>query len=89
MYSFHWILSWLSTHRILDPEHREPFITLGGIFAAAGLTPIEGLLRFDLHRGRGHFDVSLAGLEPRDELWVSAFGRGPILPKDSSVRRAD
>jgi hypothetical protein len=55
---------------ILDPEHREPFVSLGALFLAAGITPAEGLLRFELRRDRLDYDLSLAGLEPFDEIWV-------------------
>ncbi|ETS62957.1 hypothetical protein PaG_02726 [Moesziomyces aphidis] len=55
--------------RILDPEHRVPYITLCPILAAAGLTILQGLLRFDLTPPA--YDVSLAGLEPWDDLWIS------------------
>ncbi|GAK63584.1 uncharacterized protein PAN0_003d1789 [Moesziomyces antarcticus] len=55
--------------RILDPEHRVPYITLCPILAAAGLTILQGLLRFGLTPTA--YDVSLAGLEPWDDLWIS------------------
>lgn len=55
--------------RILDPEHRVPYITLTPILHAAGLSTIQGLLRFDLPTSS--FDLSLAGLEPWDDLWIS------------------
>ncbi|GAC96232.1 calcium-transporting ATPase [Pseudozyma hubeiensis SY62] len=55
--------------RILDPEHRVPYITLTPILHAAGLTIIQGLLRFD--PSPSSFDLSLAGLEPWDDLWIS------------------
>ncbi|KAJ9478226.1 Calcium-transporting ATPase, partial [Pseudozyma hubeiensis] len=55
--------------RILDPEHRVPYITLTPILHAAGLTIIQGLLQFDLPTSS--FDLSLAGLEPWDDLWIS------------------
>ncbi|SPO23244.1 uncharacterized protein UTRI_01922 [Ustilago trichophora] len=54
--------------RILDPEHRTPYITLSSIFFAANLTLISGLLRFNL--SPVSFDLSLAGLEPWDDLWI-------------------
>ncbi|KAF6767131.1 hypothetical protein PSEUBRA_002793 [Kalmanozyma brasiliensis GHG001] len=55
--------------RILDPEHRTPYITLSPIFLSSGLTPIQGLLRFALPPTS--FDLSLAGLEPFDDFWVT------------------
>ncbi|CBQ71956.1 conserved hypothetical protein [Sporisorium reilianum SRZ2] len=55
--------------RILDPEHRVPYISLSPLFHAAGLTLVQGLLHFDL--GSSSFDLSLAGLEPWDDLWAS------------------
>ncbi|TKY87140.1 hypothetical protein EX895_003817 [Sporisorium graminicola] len=55
--------------RILDPEHRVPYITLSPILHAAGLTLVQGLLRFQL--SSSSFDLSLAGLEPWDDLWIS------------------
>lgn len=55
--------------RILDPEHRIPYITLSPLFYAGGLTLIQGLLRFSL--APASFDVSLAGLEPWDDMWVT------------------
>lgn len=55
--------------RILDPEHRVPYVTLSPMFHAAGLTLIQGLLRCNL--SLSSFDVSLAGLEPWDDLWIS------------------
>lgn len=57
--------------RILDPEHREPYVSLCSLFAMAGLSPIAGLLRFGLQRDRLDYDVTLAGLEPREALWAS------------------
>ncbi|SPO21935.1 uncharacterized protein UTRI_01922_B [Ustilago trichophora] len=54
--------------RILDPEHRTPYITLSPILFAANLTLISGLLRFNL--SPTSFDLSLAGLEPWDDLWI-------------------
>jgi hypothetical protein len=56
--------------RILDPEHKEPFFSLEGIFVLAGLTIVEGLLRFDLRRDRNDYDLTLAGLEPREGIWA-------------------
>lgn len=56
--------------RILDPEHRIPYITLSPIFSATGLTLIQGLLRFQLNPTTA-YDLSLAGLEPWDDLWVT------------------
>lgn len=46
-----------------------PYITLTPLFLTAGLTPLSGLLRFGLSPTA--YDVSLAGLEPWDDLWVS------------------
>ncbi|CEH16017.1 hypothetical protein CBOM_05893 [Ceraceosorus bombacis] len=56
--------------RIMDPEHSEPFVSLAAILHSAGLTVAEGLLRFGLRRDRMDFDMTLAGLEPWDEIWV-------------------
>lgn len=55
--------------RILDPEHRVPYISLSPLFTSAGLTLIQGLLRFSL--SPTSFDLSLAGLEPWDDCWIS------------------
>lgn len=55
--------------RILDPEHRTPYITLSPLFHSSGLTLIQGLLRFSLPPTS--FSLSLAGLEPFDDIWVS------------------
>ncbi|GAA5862633.1 hypothetical protein JCM1840_002618 [Sporobolomyces johnsonii] len=55
--------------RILDPEHREPFVSLARIFLACGITPIEGLLRFELERPT--YDCTLGGIAPFFDLWVS------------------
>ena len=59
----------LTLTRILDPEHRVPYITLSPLLHSAGLTLIQGLLRFQL--SPTSFDLSLAGLEPWDDLWIS------------------
>lgn len=55
--------------RILDPEHKQPYITLDAIFALAGLTIADGLVRFNLKRSHGDYDLTLAGLEPREGIW--------------------
>ncbi|PWZ00516.1 hypothetical protein BCV70DRAFT_142900, partial [Testicularia cyperi] len=55
--------------RILDPEHKMPYVSLGGIFAASGMSIIEGLLRFQI--APLDYQLSLAGLEPFDDIWVS------------------
>ncbi|PWN34099.1 uncharacterized protein FA14DRAFT_68528 [Meira miltonrushii] len=55
--------------RILDPEHKQPFFSIDGMFLLAGLSVPNGLLRFDLRRERGDYDVTLAGLEPREGIW--------------------
>lgn len=55
--------------RILDPEHRVPYITLSPIFLAANLTIVQGLLKFEV--SPTEFDLSLAGLEPWDDIWIS------------------
>lgn len=55
--------------RILDPEHRVPYISLSPLFLASGLSIIQGLLRFSL--SPSDYDLSLAGLEPFDDLWIS------------------
>lgn len=57
--------------RILDPEHREPYVSVCSLFAMAGLSLIEGLLRFGLQRDKLDYDVTLAGLEPREAIWTS------------------
>ncbi|KAL8290531.1 hypothetical protein RQP46_002789 [Phenoliferia psychrophenolica] len=54
--------------RILDPEHREPFISLSRIFLACSLSPLEGLVRFKLRRPG--YDSSLGGLAPWNDIWV-------------------
>ncbi|KAJ1027318.1 hypothetical protein NDA18_003327 [Ustilago nuda] len=55
--------------RILDPEHRVPYISLTPLLLASGLSLIEGLLRFSIPLTS--YDLSLAGLEPFDDFWVS------------------
>ncbi|SNX83139.1 uncharacterized protein MEPE_01845 [Melanopsichium pennsylvanicum] len=55
--------------RILDPEHSIPYLTLSPLLLAAGHTIISGLLHFNLCSAS--YDLSLAGLEPWDDLWVS------------------
>lgn len=55
--------------RILDPEHKQPFFSLDGMFLLAGMSVPTGLMRFDLRRERGDYDVTLAGLEPREGIW--------------------
>ncbi|PWN49044.1 hypothetical protein IE53DRAFT_388751 [Violaceomyces palustris] len=55
--------------RILDPEHRQPFVSLGAILLASGLGLVTGLLELRLDRAEGDYDTSLAGLEPWDEIW--------------------
>jgi hypothetical protein len=55
--------------RILDPEHKQPFFSIDGMFLLAGMSVTTGLLRFDLRREKGDYDVTLAGLEPREGLW--------------------
>ncbi|KAM0751111.1 hypothetical protein T439DRAFT_347710 [Meredithblackwellia eburnea MCA 4105] len=55
--------------RILDPEHREPFISLSRIFLACGLSPVEGLIQFALRQPA--YDSSLGGLAPFIDIWVT------------------
>ncbi|GAA5986827.1 hypothetical protein JCM5350_005254 [Sporobolomyces pararoseus] len=59
----------IEVFRSLDPEPREPYISLGRIFLACGLTPIEGLLRFKLERP--DYDSTLGGIAPFYDIWVS------------------
>lgn len=54
---------------ILDPEHKQPFFSLDAIFLLAGLSVPSGLTRFRLRRDKGDFDLTLAGLEPREAIW--------------------
>ncbi|TNY22421.1 hypothetical protein DMC30DRAFT_415089 [Rhodotorula diobovata] len=54
--------------RLIDPEHREPFVSLGRIFLACGVTPAEGLLRFRLDRL--DYSTTLGELAPLLDLWV-------------------
>lgn len=56
--------------RILDPEHQQPYISLDSIFILAGKSVPLGLLECDLHREAGDYDLTLAGLEPREALWA-------------------
>ncbi|GAA5820992.1 hypothetical protein JCM10212_006411 [Sporobolomyces blumeae] len=58
----------LSVWRILDPELREPFVSLGRLFLASGLTPIEGLLRFEVEKPT--YDCTLGGIAPFYDVWV-------------------
>ncbi|KAK4701734.1 hypothetical protein P7C70_g4492, partial [Phenoliferia sp. Uapishka_3] len=55
--------------RILDPEHREPFISLSRIFHACDVSPEEGLVRFELRKPA--YDSSLGGLAPFIDIWVT------------------
>ncbi|KAJ1040360.1 hypothetical protein NDA14_002831 [Ustilago hordei] len=55
--------------RILDPEHRVPYVSLTPLLLASGLSLIEGLLRFSIPLTS--YDLSLAGLEPFDDFWIS------------------
>ncbi len=66
IFFYRWVFT---VTRILDPEHRTPYITLTPLFHAAGLTLVQGLLRFSLPPTS--FSLSLAGLEPFDDLWIS------------------
>lgn len=52
----------VSIVRLLDPEHREPYVGVGRMFRAMGMTPLGGLIRFDLRKPG--YDVDLAGLAP-------------------------
>ncbi|PRQ71877.1 hypothetical protein AAT19DRAFT_9992 [Rhodotorula toruloides] len=54
--------------RILDPEHQEPFVSLGRLFLACSVTPLEGLLLFELDSLA--YDVALGGLAPVPDIWV-------------------
>lgn len=56
--------------RILDPEHKQPYLSLCSIFLLAGRSVPLGLLEFDLHREAGDYDLTLAGLEPREGIWA-------------------
>jgi hypothetical protein len=60
----------ISVIRILDPEHRQPYISLDSIFLLAGKSIPSGILELDLSRDAGDYDLTLAGLEPREALWV-------------------
>ena len=60
----------ISVIRILDPEHRQPYISLDAIFLLANRSVPLGLLEFDLHREAGDYDLTLAGLEPREAIWA-------------------
>ncbi|GAA5938514.1 hypothetical protein JCM3775_002150 [Rhodotorula graminis] len=54
--------------RLIDPEHREPFVSLDRILLACAVTPIEVLLRYDLDRL--DYSTTLAGLAPFLDLWT-------------------
>ncbi|UZJ55396.1 hypothetical protein CBS101457_004716 [Exobasidium rhododendri] len=56
--------------RILDPEYQQPYVSLDSIFLLANESIPLGILKYDLAREAGDFDLSLAGLEPREALWV-------------------
>jgi hypothetical protein len=60
----------ISVIRILDPEHRQPYISLDSIFLLANKSIPLGILEFGLNREAGDYDLTLAGLEPREALWV-------------------
>ncbi|GAA6058356.1 hypothetical protein JCM3770_005852 [Rhodotorula araucariae] len=55
--------------RLIDPEHREPFVSLGRLFLACLITPVDGILRF--HLDRLEYSTELAGLAPVLDLWVT------------------
>ncbi|GAA5874558.1 hypothetical protein JCM8547_002191 [Rhodosporidiobolus lusitaniae] len=54
--------------RTLDPEPREPFLSLSRLFLACSLTPLQGLLRFSLDPLS--YSLDLSGLAPFPDLWV-------------------
>ncbi|SPO34756.1 uncharacterized protein PSFLO_00227 [Pseudozyma flocculosa] len=56
--------------RILDPEHKQPYISLAPLLLAGGRTLVSGLLEFDLSLQDGDYDVHLTGLEPFDDIWT-------------------
>ncbi|KAN0066263.1 hypothetical protein ACQY0O_000357 [Thecaphora frezii] len=67
--------------RILDPEHRQPYVSLGALLLASGRSVVSGLLEMGLRRERGDYELHLAGVEPFDELWAP-------LPRAAAVARA-
>jgi hypothetical protein len=60
----------ISIIRILDPEHRQPYISLDSIFLLADKSIPLGILEFGLDREAADYDLTLAGLEPREGVWV-------------------
>lgn len=60
----------ISVIRILDPEHMQPYISLDSIFLLSNRSIPTGILEFELSRDSGDYDLTLAGLEPREALWV-------------------
>jgi hypothetical protein len=60
----------ISVIRILDPEHQQPYISLDSIFLLANKSIPLGILTHNLDREAGDYDLTLAGLEPREALWV-------------------
>lgn len=60
----------ISIIRILDPEHRQPYISLDSIFLLANQSIPHGILTYGLSREVGDYDLTLAGLEPREALWA-------------------
>lgn len=51
------------------PPRREPFVSLGRLFLACSVTPLEGLLRFKLDSLT--YDISLGGLAPSQSRYSS------------------
>ncbi|GAA5940461.1 uncharacterized protein JCM15063_002333 [Sporobolomyces koalae] len=55
-------------YRLLDPELREPFVSIGRVFLACRITPVEGLLRYGLEKPA--YDSTLGGIAPFYDIWV-------------------
>ncbi|KAI5477326.1 hypothetical protein MNV49_006468 [Pseudohyphozyma bogoriensis] len=58
----------IEVYRIIDPEHQETFVSLARVFAALSISPLEGIIMFDLKSPT--YDATLAGIAPFNDLWV-------------------
>lgn len=76
----------ISVYRVLDPEHREPFVSAGRLFAACAVSPVQGLLRFKLVKPE--YDCTLGGIAPC-MFSVLPTGEGSPLKVTNSCRHMD
>ncbi|EPQ32288.1 uncharacterized protein PFL1_00485 [Pseudozyma flocculosa PF-1] len=72
--------------RILDPEHKQPYISLAPLLLAGGRTLVSGLLEFDLSLQDGDYDVHLTGLEPTEALLRADIRTISLLDHGEAVR---